>query len=52
MPFYPTLTVRCGPCRFDQPITMAVIETEQGRYQIKKITIPSNETGGQRREIR
>ncbi len=29
----------CGPCRFDQPITMAVIKVEQGKYRTEKITI-------------
>lgn len=29
----------CGPRRFDQPITMAVIKVEQGQYRTEKITI-------------
>ncbi|MEA4895944.1 MAG: metallophosphoesterase family protein [Oscillospiraceae bacterium] len=42
----------CGPRRFDQPITMAVIEAEQGRYHTEKIIIPPDETGVQRRKVK
>lgn len=42
----------CGPRRFDQLITMAVIEAKQGQYQTEKITIPPDETGGRRRKAK
>jgi hypothetical protein len=32
----------CGPRRFDQDITMAVMTVEQGTYQVEKILIPAN----------
>ncbi len=42
----------CGPRRFDQLITMAMIEAEQGQYQTEKITIPPDEPGGRRRKAK
>ena len=34
----------CGPRRFSQPITMAVVEVEEGRegYRVQKLEIPHN----------
>ena len=34
----------CGPIRFSQPITMAVVEVEEGRegYRVQKLEIPHN----------
>ncbi len=42
----------CGPRRFDQPITMAVIEAGQGRYRVEKITVPPEENSGQREKTK
>lgn len=42
----------CGPRRFDQLITMAVIEVKQGQYQTEKIIIPPDEPGGRRKKAK
>lgn len=36
----------CGPRRFTQPITLAVLNVEEGRFQVEKIEIPHVQKSG------
>lgn len=40
----------CGPRRFYQPITMAVLTVEKGSYQVEKIVIPQEEPNPESRD--
>lgn len=40
----------CGPRRFTQPITLALINVEQGKFQVEKILIPHVQKSGNKKE--